>query len=246
MAEPLGDGDHRFTGGEQQRREVVPQVVAGRPPGQPGRRHGPSEEVVPVVDVPERRPRGRGEHRPVRTGRVGGQMPGYRVEDDLRSRDRPAGPGRLGLRALLAAAGELPLDPNGPPQEVDVRHAESEQFADPEPEPGLGEDHGPPSGSLYRGRHRRPTPRSHPRPAAGAPPLDHRQPPAGERRRPLGEVVAIRSSPTGLRVVTDGSRRTRMHLHSAMHFHHHPTMANTSPRKREQVPRSGALRYLPW
>jgi hypothetical protein len=39
--------------------------------------------------------------------------------------------------------GELPLDAHGAAWEVDVLDAEREQLADPEPEPGLGEDHGP-------------------------------------------------------------------------------------------------------
>src|SRR3712207_5140043 len=58
-------------------------------------------------------------------------------------RDRPPRPGRLRFASLaLRPLGELPLDSHGAAQEVDVLDAEREQLADPEPEPGLSEDHG--------------------------------------------------------------------------------------------------------
>jgi hypothetical protein len=39
--------------------------------------------------------------------------------------------------------GDLPLDAHGAAEEIDVLDAERKELADPEPEPGLGEDHGP-------------------------------------------------------------------------------------------------------
>jgi hypothetical protein len=71
---------------------------------------------------------------------VGGQ----RFGDHPRQWDRPLRPGSLRLAPrTLRPLGELPLDPHGAAQEVDVLDAEREQLADPEPEPGLSEDHRP-------------------------------------------------------------------------------------------------------
>jgi hypothetical protein len=94
--------------------------------------------------VPERRALPGGEDRSV-LGRWGRrQVSCQSVGDHPWQRDGPLRPGRLRFAWLdLRPLGELPLDPHGAAQEVDVLDAEREQLADPEPEPGLSEDHGP-------------------------------------------------------------------------------------------------------
>jgi hypothetical protein len=52
VPESLGDRHHRFTGRQQDRSEVMPEVVARRSSRQPSGCYGSTEQVVAVVPVP--------------------------------------------------------------------------------------------------------------------------------------------------------------------------------------------------
>ena len=66
-----------------------------------------------------------------------------RVGDHLRQRQRPLRPWRLGITANLGPGSDLLHDPDRSAQEVDVLDPQRQQLSDPQPEPGLGDDHGP-------------------------------------------------------------------------------------------------------
>jgi hypothetical protein len=106
----------------------------------------PERVPFPVMKIVPSSPAGYARH-------LGGQ----RVGDHPRQRVGPPLPGSLRPAPLaLRPLGELPLDPHAATQEVDGLDAEREQLADPKPEPGLSEDHGPVAAPAWPGPAPRP------------------------------------------------------------------------------------------
>jgi hypothetical protein len=76
-------------------------------------------------------------------------------------------------------------------------------------------------------------------------------PPGGGREaagdaRPFGQVIIIGAAAVGFQVRPGSRRRTRIDLHSTVHFQGHPTMTNTSPPDTTMGPAKRGPDYLYW
>jgi hypothetical protein len=82
-----------------------------------------------------------GEQRAIGRRREPADVLGQGLADHLGERDRSPRGRSLGAAARALARRDLPLDSSGPPKEVDIVDAQRQQFANPQTQTGLREDH---------------------------------------------------------------------------------------------------------